>query len=54
MAGLRTLGLLPETVVTGLGIVQTACLSMAMFALGRGVQWQALRASDPARSGSPR
>lgn len=47
MAGLRTLGLLPETVVTGLGVVQTACLSMAMFALGRGVQWRALRSLGP-------
>ncbi|WP_278373640.1 YeiH family protein [Brevibacterium casei] len=43
MAGLRTVGLLPEMAVTGLGIVQTVCLSMAMFALGRGVQWRALR-----------
>lgn len=43
MAGLRTFGLLPEMAVTGLGIVQTVCLSMAMFALGRGVQWRALR-----------
>lgn len=43
MAGLRTLGLLPDVAVTGLGIVQTVCLSMAMFALGRGVQWRALR-----------
>ncbi|MGN6034318.1 YeiH family protein [Brevibacterium casei] len=43
MAGLRTVGLLPEMAETGLGIVQTVCLSMAMFALGRGVQWRALR-----------
>lgn len=43
MAGLRTFGLLPEMAVAGLGIVQTVCLSMAMFALGRGVQWRALR-----------
>lgn len=43
MAALRTVGLLPETAVTGLGWLQTACLSMAMFALGRGVQWRALR-----------
>ncbi|QPR38268.1 YeiH family protein [Brevibacterium casei] len=43
MAGLRTVGLLPEMAVTELGIVQTVCLSMAMFALGRGVQWRALR-----------
>lgn len=43
MAALRTFGLLPEPAVTGLGWVQTACLAMAMFALGRGVQWRALK-----------
>ncbi|MGO2035063.1 MAG: YeiH family protein [Brevibacterium sp.] len=43
MAALRTFDLLPEPAVTGLGWVQTACLAMAMFALGRGVQWRALK-----------
>ena len=43
MAALRTFGLLPEVAVTGLGWLQTVCLSMAMFALGRGVQWRALK-----------
>ncbi len=43
MAGLRTFGLLPDPAVTGLGWLQTVCLAMAMFALGRGVQWRALR-----------
>lgn len=43
MAGLRTFGLLPEAAVTGLGWVQTVCLAMAMFALGRGVQWRSLK-----------
>ncbi len=46
----RTFGLLPEMAVTGLGIVQTVCLSMAMFALGRGVQWRARGASAVGRS----
>ncbi|MDN6122473.1 MAG: putative sulfate exporter family transporter, partial [Brevibacterium sp.] len=43
MAGLRTFGLLPEFAVSGLGWIQTVCLAMAMFALGRGVQWRSLR-----------
>ena len=43
MAGLRTFGLLPDGAVTGLGWVQTVCLAMAMFALGRGVQWRSLK-----------
>ncbi|WP_210603195.1 YeiH family protein [Brevibacterium oceani] len=43
MAALRTFGLLPEFAVTGLGWIQTVCLAMAMFALGRGVQWRALK-----------
>ena len=43
MAGLRTFGLLPEVAVSGLGWIQTVCLAMAMFALGRGVQWRSLR-----------
>lgn len=43
MAALRTFGLLPEPAVAGVGWVQTMCLSMAMFALGRGVQWRALK-----------
>lgn len=43
MAALRTFGLLPEVAVTGLSWIQTACLAMAMFALGRGVQWRKLR-----------
>ncbi|WP_231442731.1 YeiH family protein [Brevibacterium zhoupengii] len=43
MAGLRTFGLLPEVAVSGLGWLQTVCLAMAMFALGRGVQWRSLR-----------
>lgn len=43
MAGLRTFGLLPDFAVSGLGWVQTVCLAMAMFALGRGVQWRSLR-----------
>ncbi|WP_113903906.1 MULTISPECIES: YeiH family protein [Brevibacterium] len=47
MAGLRTAGLLPEVAVTGLSWVQTACLAMAMFALGRGVQWRSLRDLGP-------
>lgn len=43
MAGLRTFGLLPDFAVSGLGWLQTVCLAMAMFALGRGVQWRSLR-----------
>jgi uncharacterized integral membrane protein (TIGR00698 family) len=43
MVALRTFGLLPEFAVTGLGWIQTVCLAMAMFALGRGVQWRALK-----------
>ncbi|GAA1560300.1 MULTISPECIES: YeiH family protein [Brevibacterium] len=43
MAGLRTFGLLPEVAVSGLGWLQTVCLAMAMFALGRGVQWRSLK-----------
>ena len=43
MAALRTFGLLPEFAVTGLSWVQTVCLAMAMFALGRGVQWRSLK-----------
>ncbi|MGO3180568.1 MAG: YeiH family protein [Brevibacterium linens] len=43
MAALRTFGLLPEFAVTGLSWLQTVCLAMAMFALGRGVQWRSLR-----------
>ncbi|MGO0603915.1 YeiH family protein [Brevibacterium linens] len=43
MAALRTFGLLPEFAVTGLNWIQTVCLAMAMFALGRGVQWRSLR-----------
>lgn len=43
MAGLRTFGLLPELAISGLGWIQTVCLAMAMFALGRGVQWRALK-----------
>ncbi|WP_426937112.1 YeiH family protein [Brevibacterium sp. LE-L] len=43
MAALRTFGLLPEFAVTGLNWVQTVCLAMAMFALGRGVQWRSLK-----------
>ncbi|GAA1931927.1 YeiH family protein [Brevibacterium antiquum] len=43
MAGLRTFGLLPDFAVSGLGWIQTVCLAMAMFALGRGVQWRSLR-----------
>ncbi|SMY02929.1 MULTISPECIES: YeiH family protein [Brevibacterium] len=43
MAGLRTFGLLPDVAVSGLGWIQTVCLAMAMFALGRGVQWRSLR-----------
>ena len=43
MAALRTFGLLPEFAVTGLSWIQTVCLAMAMFALGRGVQWRSLR-----------
>lgn len=43
MAGLRTFGLLPNFAVSGLGWIQTVCLAMAMFALGRGVQWRSLR-----------
>ncbi|WP_166973570.1 YeiH family protein [Brevibacterium atlanticum] len=43
MAALRTFGLIPEFAVTGLGWIQTVCLAMAMFALGRGVQWRALK-----------
>ncbi|GAA1864490.1 YeiH family protein [Brevibacterium marinum] len=43
MAGLRTFGLLPEVAVSGLNWVQTVCLAMAMFALGRGVQWRSLK-----------
>ncbi|MDN5586959.1 MAG: putative sulfate exporter family transporter, partial [Brevibacterium sp.] len=43
MAGLRTFGLLPDVAVSGLGWLQTVCLAMAMFALGRGVQWRSLK-----------
>lgn len=43
MAALRTFGLLPEFAVTGLNWIQTVCLAMAMFALGRGVQWRSLK-----------
>lgn len=43
MAALRTFGLLPEVAVTGLSWIQTVCLAMAMFALGRGVQWRSLK-----------
>lgn len=43
MAALRTFGLLPEFAVTGLSWIQTVCLAMAMFALGRGVQWRSLK-----------
>lgn len=43
MAALRTFGLLPEFAVTGLSRIQTVCLAMAMFALGRGVQWRSLK-----------
>ena len=43
MAGLRTFGLLLEVAVSSLGWLQTVCLAMAMFALGRGVQWRSLR-----------
>jgi uncharacterized integral membrane protein (TIGR00698 family) len=43
MAALRTFGLLPEVAVTGIGWIQTVCLAMAMFALGRGVQWRSLK-----------
>ena len=43
MAALRTFGLLPEFAITGLGWIQTVCLAMAMFALGRGVQWRSLK-----------
>ncbi|WP_350269569.1 putative sulfate exporter family transporter [Brevibacterium sp. CBA3109] len=43
MAGLRTFGLLPDVAVAGLSWVQTMCLAMAMFALGRGVRWRSLR-----------
>ncbi|MFE1083893.1 YeiH family protein [Brevibacterium sediminis] len=43
MAALRTFGLLPEIAVTGLSWIQTVCLAMAMFALGRGVQWRSLK-----------
>lgn len=43
MAALRTLGLLPDVAVTGLGWIQTVFLAMAMFALGRGVQWRSLK-----------
>lgn len=43
MAGLRTFGVLPDFAVSGLGWIQTVCLAMAMFALGRGVQWRSLR-----------
>jgi len=43
LAALRTFGLLPEIAVTGLSWIQTVCLAMAMFALGRGVQWRSLK-----------
>src|SRR5699024_3699666 len=43
MAALRTCGLLPESAITGLSWIQTVCLAMAMFALGRGVQWRSLK-----------
>src|SRR5699024_2959324 len=43
MAALRTFGLLPEFAITGLSWIQTVCLAMAMFALGRGVQWRSLK-----------
>lgn len=43
MAALRTLGLLPEFAITGLSWLQTVFLAMAMFALGRGVQWRSLK-----------
>ncbi|WP_209370775.1 YeiH family protein [Brevibacterium renqingii] len=43
MAALRTFGLLPESAITGLSWIQTVCLAMAMFALGRGVQWRSLK-----------
>lgn len=43
MAALRTFGLLPDFAVTGLGWIQTVFLAMAMFALGRGVQWRSLK-----------
>ncbi|UVI35410.1 YeiH family protein [Brevibacterium spongiae] len=43
MAALRTVGVLPEFAVTGLNWIQTVCLAMAMFALGRGVQWRSLK-----------
>ncbi|WP_309132313.1 putative sulfate exporter family transporter [Brevibacterium sp.] len=51
LAGLRTFGLLPDIAVTGLGWVQTVCLAMAMFALGRGVQWRSLRSMGAGPAG---
>src|SRR5699024_12297632 len=43
MAALGPFGLLAEFAITGLSWIQAGCLAMAMFALGRGVQWRSLK-----------
>src|SRR5699024_8318394 len=43
MAAPRTSGLLPESAIRVLCWIQSGCLAMALFALGRGFQWRSLK-----------